>query len=440
MNLPAVVTPQPKGLAINTGPTVLGERLARIPVGGRIRAGIKVLTATAAKVARAVQIYDAGVASGQKWGVIEKRLMEECKFERSPLTPRNVPYFSLFRSDFAMPEVADRIMELYAEDRGDGVKRLYRFPVIMPFDFWQANVPHSLRAFSRAGLKYWSEYDQQGVRHCLTHAPVEQGQKRVFGGRGTALRADNEGVCNPEKCREYQSGECKLSGELLCYLPGIPGASCVSVPSTSFYSMQGMRQQMEMVLSIRGRISGTEGGKPVFWLTKVQEEVSMIENGQPKRVKQWIVKLEANLDMSKLFAAHEPPALLAAGSAAAAALTGPADTEIEDEDPPAVTNEVIEHKDTSPTTGTDAPTDAGTSPDPSAGSAIKSVADLRTEIFANLDVMGIDRHDMAAYGEKTWGEGWGHDHAKLTKARQALEIAKDDKELLAKIKTARVPF
>ena len=41
-------------------PTLLGRSAQRIPVGGRIRAGIKVLTRRAAESGQAREIYDAG--------------------------------------------------------------------------------------------------------------------------------------------------------------------------------------------------------------------------------------------------------------------------------------------------------------------------------------------------------------------------------------------
>ena len=71
-----IVRSSQTGLAINNGPSVLGERQARIPVGGKIRAGIKVLTSNAKKHPDAQAIYDAGVKVGKKWDVIEKELRD----------------------------------------------------------------------------------------------------------------------------------------------------------------------------------------------------------------------------------------------------------------------------------------------------------------------------------------------------------------------------
>ena len=47
--------------------TVLGGGPARIPTGGKIRAGIKVLTKRAAELPLAREIYIEGVAAGQSF-------------------------------------------------------------------------------------------------------------------------------------------------------------------------------------------------------------------------------------------------------------------------------------------------------------------------------------------------------------------------------------
>ena len=324
---------QSTGLALNDGPTVLGERQARIPTSGKIRPGIKVLTQNAAKDKKAVEIYERGVKAGVGFSAIETELKKHFDTDKSPLVPKNVGYFTVKRTDFAMPEAADTIMRLYAEDRGEGSK-LYRFPVIFPVDYWQAVLPHALKAFRRSEIMYWSEY-RDGVRYCMTHGKVQMDEqskraKRQFGGRPIEPRANaDEGRCVPETCAEYQSKKCTMSGSLLFFIPGVIGAKTIELPMTSFYSMQGIRQQLEMMLAIRGRISGTINGKPLFTVTKKQEEVSMIdpETGEAKRVKQWITMLEANIEMTKLFAANEDPD----GAGAAVALEGPGGDLIEGE-------------------------------------------------------------------------------------------------------------
>ena len=135
-------------------PTLLGRTAMRIPTAGRIRAGIKVLTRRAAEIAEARHIYDAGVAAGQSFDAIEREIAVQCPGLKNPLTPKNVPYFTVRGEDFPNPEVARQIMERFAEDRGDGVARLYRFPVVFPADAWQNVMPHELVTWTSRERRY----------------------------------------------------------------------------------------------------------------------------------------------------------------------------------------------------------------------------------------------------------------------------------------------
>ena len=51
--------------------TVLGQGPARIPTGGKIRAGTKTLSRTAAENPQARAIYEQGVAAGQSFDEID---------------------------------------------------------------------------------------------------------------------------------------------------------------------------------------------------------------------------------------------------------------------------------------------------------------------------------------------------------------------------------
>ena len=391
---------------LGSGLSVLGQAQARIPVGGKIRSGIKVLVSAHAKNSKAVDIYQRGVLAGQPWDKIDKDIREALGLDRSPLTPKNVPYFTARRGDFSIPEVADRLMHLYGEDRGDGL-RLYRFPVILPLDNWQAVMPHGLKCYTRSELVYWSEYAEDGNRYCFTHGAIERDAKakrakRAWGGRPVVLRDANDGHCEPDSCQEYQSGKCKLSGGLLFYVPGVPGSSAIQMPSTSFYSLSQWRQQMEMVGLIRGRISGTgPNGKPIFYLTKRQEEVSMIDpdTGAPKRVKQYLVHLETDIDMSRVYRPDDAPALT---GPEAASLLGEA--------------EVVDAED-----GAGIVLQASSAEDEM--SAIKR---LRSVVFESLKALGIDTDKFAEYGAICWGDGWGQRLDTLESAKHELIRAGDD--------------
>ncbi len=294
-------------------PSLLGERQIKIPIAGRIRSGIKRLARSFQHHAQALSIYQHGMEAGDSYQEIELRIQQACGPSEQVLVPQNVDYFSVRRCDFVMPEVAERILSLYAEDRGDG-PRLYRLPIIFAMDDWQSNMPHALKCHHHSGLKYWSEYDAKGVRYCKQRGQVEIDErnhraKRTLGGRPVELREDNNGRCIPEDCPEYQNRQCTLSGSLIFYIPGVPGSSAIELPTGSFYSMDQMRQKMETVHFLRGgKISGTLNGKPIFWLTKKFDTVSMLneEDGKPLKVRQHLAVLEDDLAIEHVFAESDP--------------------------------------------------------------------------------------------------------------------------------------
>lgn len=131
-----------RSLAQSAPPTVLGERPARIPTGGTIRAGIKVLTKAAASNPQAKAIYDQGLASNCSFEEIGQKIAEAFPDIKAPLVPKNVAWFTVRPNDFPNPALAAQILAAFGEDRGDGVIRLYRFPVIFPADTWQLVMPH----------------------------------------------------------------------------------------------------------------------------------------------------------------------------------------------------------------------------------------------------------------------------------------------------------
>src|SRR5687768_15671851 len=138
-------------------PTVLGQRQARIPTGGKIRAGIKVLTKKAAENPKARELYEQGLASGQSFEQIERAIAEALPTLKMPLVPKNVPWFTVRAQDFSNPEIARQILEAHGEDRGDGVKRLYRFPAVFPSDMWQVVMPHELASWGLSEKRFWSQ-------------------------------------------------------------------------------------------------------------------------------------------------------------------------------------------------------------------------------------------------------------------------------------------
>lgn len=385
--------------AVSTAPSVLGSRAAGISIGGVIRAGIKELTHAAAQNSQASEVYGKGVEAGKDFDTIEAEIRAVAPDIKAPLVPKNVPYFTVRAADFPMPELAHMILKKYGEDRGDGVTRLYRFPVIFPIDNWQQVMPHALKCYGSSQLKYWSEYSSDGAtRFCMTHAEVPTDPKtgkavRLFGGRKIQPRADNSGLCDPEKCHEYQQRQCNLTGRLIFFIPGIPSISAVALPTTSFYAMNNIRQKLEMVGFMRGgRISGYLHGDQTFWLTKKLHEVARIDDkGKPTRVSQWLIELEANIDVSGLLLAD----------------LGEDTRPLEAEQAARILSHHAGVSDAEATVQPEPPIDpAQTPPRPPSGAkgdaAREELAAKRSEIFEMLNAAMIAPDEYSAYAGKRW--------------------------------------
>ena len=424
-------------------PTLLGRSAQRIPVGGRIRAGIKVLTRRAAESGRAREIYDAGVAQGKGFDAIERELAATLPDLKNPLTPKNVPYFTVRGEDFPNPELARQIMDLYAEDRGDGIQRLYRFPVVFPADAWQNVMPHELVTWTSSERRFWSEYSEDGqTRYCKTYeqppAPGE-GRRvmRIFGGRKVTLRAENNGLCDPESCAEYQGKKCNLSGRFIFFVPGIKSISAFELPTNSFYAMQAAIEKFQTIGFMRGgRISGfLDGQRTPFFISKRLVEVSRIdEEGRPTRVAQWLIELEApvdptallrhdeDLDALELRAADAAHVLQGHGSGTSTVQVVSEDGVIEVASPslaveqagergqrpsgasaasrPAAPARAEPARSVQPKRGEAPP--AGRSAAADTGAEAKEVAWL----FDAAAALGVDAESYERYATKRWGQGW----------------------------------
>ncbi len=386
-------------------PTVLGQAVARIPTAGKIRAGIKVLSKRAAGEPRACEIYERGLRDGQSFGRIEQALSDALPQLKNPLVPRNVPWFTVRAADFANPLLAQQLLDAYGEDRGEG-RHLYRFPVVFPSDHWQTVMPHELAAWGSHDKRYWSEYSADGrVRHCMRHAPVPldtQGRRaiRVFGGRKAVMREANGGVCEPEACPEYQQRECNLSGRFLFFVPGIRSLSAFELHTNSFYAMNAAIQKFETVGFLRGgRISGfLDRQRTPFYLSKRLMEVSHIdEHGIAVRVPQWIIELEAPVDVCVLLRDREDDeAVIAQAQVACGVLGG---------------------ESTGPAAAIDGAGPARSDGEPALDKVIALAAGL-----------GVDATDFEGYAAQRWGRGWKLNARGRRRAWDELERHRNDAE------------
>ena len=301
--------------------SVVEERALRPPVIGHVRPGIKVLTSKARGNPRAVELYGSMVAAGESFDAIAMALESKCNLKNA-LAPRNTPYFTCRRSDFTNPDVADEILKLYGEDRGEGLK-LYRFPVLFAFNDWMQNLPNQMTVYGTNGRKFWSQYERDGIRYCMTYAKVARDQRaqravRHFGGRTVIRRQDEaipDGICDPEQCPQYQARQCNLSASFIFAVPDIKGLGLIELPTNSIYVLQKAYSAMQTVQLARGKLTRTR-----FWLTKREFDITRInENGEAVRTTQPLTVLDADIDIGALLdAADDPiPALDAANQAVA---------------------------------------------------------------------------------------------------------------------------
>jgi hypothetical protein len=410
--------------------TILGQRPPRMPVGGIVRAGIQVLSKAAAAVPKVQQIYDAGVAAQEPFETIEKRIFEQVpELKKKPLYPKNSPWFVVRRGDFRQPELADMITDKYGTVREDGVKRLWSLPIVFPVDQWEMLLPHTYQSFTASGLKYWSEFGADGTMRCMSFAPVaiNPNTKRAFkmsGGRHHVPRPDNGGLCDPDRCPEFQRKECQLRGKLYFFIPGIPTIDLIQLSTGSINGLEEVRSQMMMVAAARrGRLSGfLDDDAATFILTKQQMEVPGIdeETGQPIRRQQYIITLSARMDVTQLYRARNQRLLTQAGGEAAAVLNGAPVYPVPDIAPIAGDDRDAYH-----TTHADdeivPPAQSDEPPLASAAAILAATttaskadiparpADTRASptafepIYQVLDAMNIERALFDAYAKKKWG-------------------------------------
>lgn len=278
----------------------------RMPVAGKIRPGIKVLTRKAEGIPGAVDTYRRGVAAGASFDDIERALKQLANCPPYPLTPRNAPYFRVVQSDFSTPNAAAEIIARYGEGRdGDAEPQLYSFPLVFPSDDIDLIFRENFEAWKASELVHWSEPDPQtGTLQCMRRVEFDANAKRrQWGGRPT----EAVGPCNPNACDLFGAGHCKHVGSLYFWVPGITGVGLIELTFTSIYASLDVAEKLELVRAGLGHVKGTHNGRPIFRISKVRDNVSRIdwETGKAQRTEQWIIRLEADLDMVAVLSGGE---------------------------------------------------------------------------------------------------------------------------------------
>ena len=272
-----------------------------LPISGRIAPGKKELTVAALRaIPDAQALFDEGERSGQSYDDIERFLKDSTKgkFTKTPTKPLNTPYFRVARGDFSDPRNA-AVFDQWKEDRGEG-RELYRFPVVFPTDKIDEILQWGFETWK--GKKLVFRRDREG--HCVTLPEPQKGRRR-FGKRDWEIRKE---VCDPNKCDEFANRQCEHTAYLYFYVPDLTGLGVVQMKFHSIYARVGIKQTLRMAQRGLGRIAGTFGGKPMFWLSKREESKSYLDydEGRSTRVKQQIIQLDApGINMMQFFIAQE---------------------------------------------------------------------------------------------------------------------------------------
>ena len=289
---------------IQTMSTILGPKFSPAKAG-IIRPGIMALKKDSISDddrKRFAELLDAG----ENFKEIEKKLGKDAE-GKSKLRPMNVDYFTIHTRDCKVPSAeVDKISKLYADKDG----KLRSFPVWFGANEWWNIVPHSLRCFGTNGIKFKSNFRQKVVdgkvvdveRICEFPKDAKPG-KKVFGGRDWDTRP-----CDPDTCKEYQSGACKFGGAIQFYIPGIKGVGVWVLPTVSWYSLVDIKNALETVAAMSGgKLAGLFDGKPIFRLMKVEDTVSRIDTASGKAVKadQFLIHLDVDVDLTEVIAFSE---------------------------------------------------------------------------------------------------------------------------------------
>lgn len=311
----------------------LSEMVARQPNGfstsGKIRAGIKTPTKATQQNPEAMKIVER-VRNGEiSFQAAASEITK--KFDiKNPFFPRNTPFYSAHPWDMESGHVAaDKLMELYGEVReGDRMPRLYRFPVVFP-DIHKGGIDVVLgsglavRGGGPQTIRYQSRYGDDGVRRCVYLPPVvpqKDAQRKQHPRREFVVR----GLCEPDICPQFASGECRFAGTLRFYIPGVSGAGVFSLETGSTLAASDIYLRLSSLLQECGSLPNfTPDGRPVFWLSKaLKTRVYFDEDGKQKKGEQWVPVLETEIDLTKVKLIQEKKRMLLAAPSAAPAASG----------------------------------------------------------------------------------------------------------------------
>lgn len=282
---------------------------------GVIRPGVRRLTKGALEHQRANEIraiYSRAEAGEFRFDEAQAMIEKQTGL-RNAMHPKNVDYFSVFKTDFRVPEHAQKILETYGEDRGEGV-HLYRFPVVFQTTDIDRIIPG---AFKRASgdPAYFSQTGDDGNRYCHYYEKLspekiqEQRARRVI---KVQPHMKTRGPCEPGKCQDFAEGTCKFVGELSFYIPGIPGGGLTKLATGSEYAAEAIYTELLRIKEVLGTIPQVNPfapGRPIFWVTKELQRRSYYDqrSGERKSADAWVPILVTDVDMGSLISGRIAP-------------------------------------------------------------------------------------------------------------------------------------
>ncbi|TES70152.1 hypothetical protein E2P84_31180 [Burkholderia cepacia] len=289
--------------------SILSERTTTNFAGprasGKIRCGTKVLTAAAKQNETAVKIYKDGLAQQRRASAIEKEITAATGL-KNPMYPVNTQAFHLSIDDFVMPILPKVILDLYGETV-NGARELRMFPVFFHsnelFDFF----PHRFESNSGKD-RYRSAFNDKGDRVCEVLPdldPKKVAEQRRAGVKRLPPRDWTvRSLCDPRTCQQFQAGQCQFRGTLKFYIPGVVGLGVVAMETSSEYAAENIWSTLDQIRNTLGHIPNfnpKDPDKPVFYITKVQEERAYFDGeGKRKVGLQWVPRLVPAIDIASM--------------------------------------------------------------------------------------------------------------------------------------------
>ncbi|MGB3943116.1 MAG: hypothetical protein WBK96_16675 [Candidatus Manganitrophaceae bacterium] len=265
--------------------SVLGHRL--LPTyAGVLRSGIKVPYESGknALTPKERALYEKWTHDGRSPREIENEINKD-------LRPTNVPYFSVYRSECKNnPEHADLIRALYGNSKGE----IHRLRITLISYKWWEVIPHKLMAFRKSGL-YCSSEPVGGQQIATRDPEMDQAGEKQGGKEKTRREFKRKKLtlpCIPDECPIYAASGCRFSGVLHFMILGVPGTDVWRLPTTSWYSVRGIKEKIDMFQSALAAKGRSIVGIP-FELFKYEAQISRWDPEKGRvRAKQWIIRID----------------------------------------------------------------------------------------------------------------------------------------------------